>query len=143
MGEHRSIIKSAGIISASTITSRVLGLIRDILTAMYFGTGMIADAFVISFMIPNMFRRLFGEGALNSAFVPVFSQHLATREKKQAFLIANIVISIMLVVLSSIVIFIMLGTFFIQSFYNISPKLCLTPSIYAVETREGSTVTAT
>jgi putative peptidoglycan lipid II flippase len=59
-----------------TLISRILGFLRDILLARVFGTGFVADAFVVAFRFPNLFRRLFGEGAFNSAFVPLFARRL-------------------------------------------------------------------
>jgi putative peptidoglycan lipid II flippase len=59
-----------------TMVSRILGFMRDILLARVFGTGLVADAFVVAFRFPNLFRRLFGEGAFNSAFVPLFARRL-------------------------------------------------------------------
>src|SRR5262245_19385975 len=70
-----------------TMVSRVLGFIRDILLARVLGTGLVADAFVVAFRFPNLFRRLFGEGAFNSAFVPLFARSLEGegREAARAF----------------------------------------------------------
>ena len=59
-----------------TMVSRVLGFVRDILIAARLGTGAVADAFFVAFRFPNLFRRLFGEGAFNSAFVPLFAKRL-------------------------------------------------------------------
>jgi putative peptidoglycan lipid II flippase len=59
-----------------TMISRILGFMRDILLARVFGTGLVADAFVVAFRFPNLFRRLFGEGAFNSAFIPLFARRL-------------------------------------------------------------------
>ncbi len=59
-----------------TMLSRVLGFVRDILIAAYLGTGPVAEAFLIAFSLPNMFRRFFAEGAFNMAFVPLFSKKL-------------------------------------------------------------------
>jgi putative peptidoglycan lipid II flippase len=59
-----------------SMVSRVLGFLRDILIAAVLGTGMIADAFVVAFRMPNLFRRLFAEGAFNAAFVPLFAKRL-------------------------------------------------------------------
>ncbi len=64
-----------------TMISRILGFGRDILIARVLGTGAAADAFVVAFQFPNLFRRLFGEGAFNSAFVPLFTDKLATDGK--------------------------------------------------------------
>jgi peptidoglycan biosynthesis protein MviN/MurJ (putative lipid II flippase) len=59
-----------------TMASRVLGFARDILMAAALGTGPVADAFFVAFRFPNLFRRLFGEGAFNAAFVPLFAKRL-------------------------------------------------------------------
>jgi len=70
-----------------TMVSRVLGFLRDILIAATLGTGWVADAFFVAFRFPNLFRRLFGEGAFNSAFVPLFAKRLEGegREAARAF----------------------------------------------------------
>jgi len=66
------------VIAALTFLSRMLGLVRDVLCAAVFGAGVEWDAFVFAFRIPNLFRRLFGEGALSAAFVPAFAERLET-----------------------------------------------------------------
>jgi putative peptidoglycan lipid II flippase len=66
-------IKGAFTVGAWTMASRILGFVRDILIAYMLGTGPIADAFVVALRLPNLFRRLFGEGAFNAAFVPSIS----------------------------------------------------------------------
>ena len=68
----REIAKNTGIISLGTNVSRILGLVRDVLIAKFFGTTSGAGAFVVAFTIPNMLRDFVGEGAANAAFVPVF-----------------------------------------------------------------------
>ena len=72
------IFRSAAIVSAMTMISRVLGYLRDMVFAMIFGAGAATDAFLVAFRIPNFFRRLFAEGAFAQAFVPVFAEY---REK--------------------------------------------------------------
>ena len=67
-----------------TMASRILGFVRDILIAALAGTGPVADAFFIALRVPNLFRRLFGEGAFNAAFVPEFSGILATEGAEPA-----------------------------------------------------------
>ena len=59
-----------------TLISRVLGFVRDILIAAALGTSGVADAFFVAFRFPNLFRRLFGEGAFNAAFVPIYARKL-------------------------------------------------------------------
>lgn len=73
MSSFEKIVKSAGLVSGMTLLSRVLGLGRDMLMAALLGAGMAADCFILAFVTPNLFRRLFGEGALTMAYIPVFA----------------------------------------------------------------------
>ena len=66
-------LKIISILGSLTFLSRILGYLRDLLIAKIIGAGLVSDAFFISFKLPNLFRRLFGEGAMNSAFIPVIS----------------------------------------------------------------------
>ncbi|MEL6573263.1 MAG: murein biosynthesis integral membrane protein MurJ [Pseudomonadota bacterium] len=68
-----------------TMLSRVLGFVRDIMIAAYLGTGPVAEAFLVAFSLPNLFRRFFAEGAFNMAFVPMFSKKLEGDEDAQRF----------------------------------------------------------
>ncbi len=63
-------------VGSLTMISRLLGFVRDILIASVLGTSMVADAFFVAFRFPNLFRRLFGEGAFNAAFVPLFAKKI-------------------------------------------------------------------
>src|SRR5512145_3070405 len=65
-------------VGAMTAFSRVLGFARDVLIAALLGTSYVADAFFVAFRVPNMFRRLFAEGAFDAAFIPLFAKHLHT-----------------------------------------------------------------
>ena len=69
--------------------SRVLGVARDVLIARFLGTGVVADAFFAAFRFPNMFRRIFGEGAFNSAFVPMFGKRVTQDGRNSAMVFAN------------------------------------------------------
>jgi putative peptidoglycan lipid II flippase len=71
-----SLLKNFATVGSATATSRVLGFVRDIFIAAALGTGPVADAFFVAFRFPNLFRRLFAEGAFNSAFVPLFAKAL-------------------------------------------------------------------
>ena len=82
-----------------TMISRVLGFIRDISIAAVLGTGVVADAFFVAFRFPNLFRRLFGEGAFNAAFVPLFSKELEANGKTAARQFAEEALSGLLFVL--------------------------------------------
>ena len=68
-----------------TLASRVLGFVRDVMIAGFLGAGPVAEAFLVAFSLPNMFRRFFAEGAFNMAFVPMFSKRLQKGEGAQEF----------------------------------------------------------
>jgi putative peptidoglycan lipid II flippase len=72
-------------VGAWTLLSRIAGFVRDVLTANYLGTGPVAEAFLVAFSLPNMFRRFFAEGAFNTAFVPMFSKKLEAGEDAKGF----------------------------------------------------------
>ena len=80
-----NLLKSTGTFSFFTLISRLLGYLRDILIAIFLGTGFLADAFFVAFKIPNTFRRLFSEGTFNAAFVPSYSSALNNKKKSQDF----------------------------------------------------------
>ena len=75
-----SLLKNVGTIGGLTAVSRVFGFLRDIMLARVLGAGGVADAWQLAFQLPNLFRRLFAEGAFASAFVPLFNQHMAEGE---------------------------------------------------------------
>jgi putative peptidoglycan lipid II flippase len=77
-------VQHAGLVSFATFLSRVLGYVRDALVASAFGGGHVTDAFYAAFRLSNLFRRMLGEGPLATAFVPVFSEHLAKHEPREA-----------------------------------------------------------
>ena len=76
--------KSFATVGGLTLVSRVFGFMRDILIAATLGSGWVADAFVVAFRFPNLFRRLFGEGAFNSAFVPMFAKKIEGEGREAA-----------------------------------------------------------
>lgn len=98
-----NITRAAGVIGLATLLSRILGYVRDMVIAYFFGTADAADAFFVAFRIPNLFRRLFAEGSLTVAFIPIFTGYLVQESKKNACEFANVVftfLSIVLVVVS-------------------------------------------
>ncbi|MDO4528570.1 MAG: lipid II flippase MurJ, partial [bacterium] len=97
------ILSKVGIVSAMTAISRVFGLVREVVMANFFGTGKLQSAFVIAFRIPNLFRRLFGEGALGAAFVPVFHEIEAKEGRERAQLFLGRIFGILICVLGAIV----------------------------------------
>jgi len=78
-------LRSARVVSLGTLVSRLLGLVRDVMTAALIGAGGAWDAFVLAYTVPNLLRRLLGEGALSSAFIPVFAEEREARGKAAAF----------------------------------------------------------
>ena len=81
--EHQ-VVRAFGSIGAATLASRVLGFLRDMIIALTFGAGGVTDAFVVAFRIPNILRRLLGEGALSTAVIPVFTDY-ALKGSRQDF----------------------------------------------------------
>jgi len=98
-----NLIKSTGTFSFFTLISRILGYIRDILIAIFLGTGPLADAFFVAFRIPNTFRRLFSEGTFNAAFVPSYASELS-QGKDQSDKFANNVFNLLILGLFFIVV---------------------------------------
>src|SRR5881396_3494608 len=86
-------LKSSSAMSAATMTSRVLGLVREMAYAAFMGAGWVTDAFMLAFMVPNLFRRLLGEGALTAAFIPIFKEKEKTAGETEMWRAANAVIS--------------------------------------------------
>ncbi len=78
------LVKIISIVGSLTFISRILGYARDLLIARVIGAGMVSDCFFVAFKLPNLFRRLFGEGAMNSAFIPVVSGIKSKSGKKNA-----------------------------------------------------------
>lgn len=99
MSTNKSVAKSASVIGFATLASRILGFARDVVIARLFGVYIYAQAFVIAFKIPNLFRDFIGEGATNAAFVPVFSEYNAKRSKEEFWELVNIVLYVFVVVL--------------------------------------------
>ncbi len=89
----RSLIGNVSLVSGLTITSRLLGLVRDVLFFTCFGVSLIGDAFILAFTIPNLFRRMLGEGTLSSAFIPVYSEKITAGQIDKAQQILNQVLS--------------------------------------------------
>lgn len=100
--EHVRIAKAAGVVGFATFLSRIFGFLRDMVVAGFFGAGVATDAFFVAFRIPNLLRRLLAEGALTVAFVPVFTEYLKTRPKKDAFAFAGIAFTFLSIILVAV-----------------------------------------
>ena len=92
------LVRSAGVIGIATMTSRVLGLVRDQVLAYFFGATDAMDAFRIAFRLPNLLRDLFAEGAMSAALVPTFTRSIAEGGTDRAWRLGNSVINLMLVI---------------------------------------------
>jgi putative peptidoglycan lipid II flippase len=102
MSEHRQLLKSASLISALTLVSRVFGYIRDSRIAFLLGASTAADAYTTAYRIPNLLRRLVGEGAVSAAFIPVFSRYVAEKKKEDAWEFANTLLTVITFLLTAV-----------------------------------------
>lgn len=84
------IVRSAGVISALTLLSRITGYLRDLLLALVLGAADSSDAFIVAFRIPNLFRRLVGEGALTAAFIPTLSEYASGERRREMWRFASL-----------------------------------------------------
>ncbi len=98
----RPLLRSASLVGALTLVSRITGLLRESIHAWFLGTGMAADAFRIAFLLPNLLRRLVGEGAISSAFVPVYTEHLHRRGPEEGRIFAEKFLTFWLLVVTVI-----------------------------------------
>ena len=114
------VLKDIAKISSATIGSRVLGLLRDAATMAYLSIGAVSAAYTFAFTLPNLFRRLLGEGALISALVPVFTKALNSDGKEAAFDFLNKVLTRAFILLAGLVI---AGTAICAIFIAVCPEL--------------------
>lgn len=98
--EKEQVTRAAGIVGSATLLSRILGLVRDLVTAYFFGAGMAADAFFVAFRIPNLLRRLLAEGALTVSFIPIFTEYLNKRSREEAFQLARACLTLFSIILA-------------------------------------------
>jgi len=122
MSDTKKLFSSIKTISTCTFLSRILGLARDIVCASIFGTGMLWDAFTVAFKIPNLFRRLFGEGAFSAAFIPLFTEHIEKKGQTEAWKFVNIVATFLIIMLGGIVLLGESTFIFIPKIFNIQEK---------------------
>jgi|GEM_PF-8136 len=101
---QKSVARSAGIVSIAVMGSRVMGLIREMVFANYFGAGFLYDAYLVGFRIPNILRDLFAEGALSAAFVKVFTDYQLKKSEAEAWQLASLVLNALAIVLSLVTI---------------------------------------
>ena len=102
-------LKSSGALAVATFTSRILGMARDIVYANFMGDSKVASAFMLAFTVPNLFRRLLGEGALTAAFIPIFKKKEVHEGEKEMWRASNAVISGLIVAAAVVSGLVMLG----------------------------------
>lgn len=102
-------LKASGAMAAATMTSRVLGMVREMVYARFMGDGWVAGAFQLAFTIPNLFRRLLGEGALTAAFIPVFKEKEKLHGDAEVWRASNAVISGLIVAAAVVVALVLAG----------------------------------
>jgi putative peptidoglycan lipid II flippase len=99
MSENHQIAKAATTIGTGTLLSRIFGFLRDMVIANFFGAGMAADAFFVAFRIPNLWRRLVGEGSLTISFIPVYTEYLTQKSEEEARKVTHIAFTVAGVIL--------------------------------------------
>jgi putative peptidoglycan lipid II flippase len=115
-------LKSSGAMAAATLFSRVLGMVREIVYARFMGDGWVAGAFQFAFTIPNLFRRLLGEGALTAAFIPIFKEKEKIHGEREMWRAANAVISGLVIAATVIIGIVMLGISVALDFHHFAGK---------------------
>lgn len=94
----RSILRSTGIVALATLLSRILGFVREMLFAAYFGASRATDAFFVAWRIPNLLRRLVAEGGLTISFIPIYTEYLVKRSEDEALELAQKTFTILVLV---------------------------------------------
>ncbi|HEY3917404.1 MAG TPA: murein biosynthesis integral membrane protein MurJ [Stellaceae bacterium] len=125
-----ALLRSAATVGGYTMASRVLGFVRDILTAAFLGAGPVADAFFVAQRLPNLFRSLFAEGAFSAAFVPLFAGTIAQDGKPVAKRFAEDSLSVLL---TALFLFVLAGEFFAPNLLDIlAPGFRAEPQKFAL-----------
>ena len=148
-------LKSSGAMATAKLISRLLGMVREMVYANFMGDTRVAGAFKLAFLIPNLFRRLLGEGALTAAFVPIFKEKEKTHGEIEMWRAANAVISGLVVAAAAIIGVVMLGLSIVLAVHQFSENtelmlrllrvmfpymllVCLAGRSWACSTRAGT-----
>jgi len=118
-------LKASGAMAIATMSSRLLGMVREIVYYGFMGTGWVNDAFQYAFTIPNLFRRLLGEGALTAAFIPVFKEKERLHGEVEMWRSANAVVSGLIVAASAVTVVVMLAISVALAAHGFSEKTTL------------------
>ena len=125
-------LKSSGAMAAATLTSRLLGMVREIVYAQFMGDTWVAGVFKFAFQIPNLFRRLLGEGALTAAFIPIFKEKEKKHGEIEMWRAANAVISGLVIAASVIIGLVLIGLSVALAAHQFVPKTELTLQLLRV-----------
>ncbi len=117
---QKSFLRHAKLISLLTLVSRILGMLRESLAAKYFGAGLVSSAFTVAFTVPNLFRKLFGEGALSAAFIPLYAQALRNEDLPRANRFAAASVNLLVLILIALTI---VGEFVLMEIFLFWPGL--------------------
>jgi putative peptidoglycan lipid II flippase len=115
--QDHKVLRHVTVVGVMTAISRLAGLVREQIMAYYFGTSALKSAFDVAFRLPNLFRRLFGEGALSNAFIPVFTETLLQEGKEAASTFAARVMGLQSAVLGVLVVALMVATWVAEPFF--------------------------
>ena len=115
-------LKSSGAMAGATLVSRLLGMVREIVYAWFMGDSKVAGAFIFAFQIPNLFRRLLGEGALTAAFIPIFKEKEKNHGEIEMWRAANAVISGLVIAASAVIAVVMIGISLALAAHQFSEK---------------------
>jgi putative peptidoglycan lipid II flippase len=132
-GDSRRLARSTAVFSGATAISRVLGLVREMVSAYFFGVSGLINAFTVAIQIPNLVRALVGDAALSGAFVPVFSELLEKGERQRAWRVASTLLWLTLLVLGGVTaVFILLAPLLMKPFGDPGGDYALTVGLSRV-----------
>src|SRR3954463_13670688 len=100
--DHKSFVAHAKLIGLLTLVSRILGMAREVVAARFFGAGVVWSAFHYAFTIPNLFRKLLGEGALSAAFIPLYARAVKQSDRDGSNEFASASVSLLISILIGI-----------------------------------------
>src|SRR5438128_5498602 len=115
-------LKSSGAMAGATMTSRLLGVVREMVYASFMGITWQASAFFLAFVVPNLFRRLLGEGALTAAFIPIFKQKEVAEGETEMWRSANAVVSFVAIAAGAITIVAVIGISLVLLNHDLRPE---------------------
>ena len=130
--EHRTFVSHAKLIGALTLVSRVLGMARESFAAYFFGANAIWSAFTTAFLFPNLFRKLFGEGALSAAFIPLYAQQVKHNHPKEATEFAVASVNLLCAILIALTVVGELGLWGVTLVWDMRPDRLLTVKLTAI-----------